>query len=246
MFCLAYILLFAFYIFQENSIDVPTLLRKAANNDKTAFATEYLREAFSYWQKHYDLKSFKVDTLFEQEGNDEIWLSNLKSKQFDNYKIALLVSKEPQQKIIDVRRLLITNNKKFEIHEKEVLECVERFVWVYDIGVENFIYDFLFPNYIKLRYEGILNNKKILKKLRSRFKYTLPIQSIEWEGKGDVYSIRLVLDSPLKPLEMQVNIKSYITSRYFELEDKRKRVSALVDSIKVWQSFKYNTTNKPD
>ncbi|MFQ5824500.1 MAG: hypothetical protein ACE5JB_10630 [bacterium] len=235
---LVYILFYMFYPFPKEPLDLQDLLKRAANNDKTIFASEYLSEAFSHWQKHFHFESFIVDSIFEKGVYDEVWLSNFDASQDSNHRIALLLSRNPTRKIVDVRRLLVPERGALQPIEHEVLELIEHFAWLYETGVESFLYDFLYPAHIKIRYEGLLNKNEILERLKSRFKGSLPIQSIEWEGNNYLYTIRLVVGSPLKPIEITVDIQKHITARFFELEDRFERVQALRDSIKMWLECK--------
>ena len=85
----------------------------------------------------------------------------------------------------------------------------------------------------------------ILKRLRSKFRNTLPIQSFGWEGKNPNFLISLVLDNPLKPLEISVNIEKYLTAHLFYLADKYDQINYLKDSLKVWINKK-ELKNKTD
>jgi hypothetical protein len=214
----------------DESPELHNLLKRASQKDKAAFATDYLHAAFSHWQDRFRLETFTVDSVFAKGEYDEIWLYQANS----NHRLALLVSRQPQRRIVEVRRLLLTERQRLQPVDNEIVEFVERLYWAYEIGVESFMQDFLFPGHIKLRYEGVSDQEAALSRLRTKFKTMLPIQSMNWEGRNYNYIIRLVMDSPLQPLEIAVDIQKHLTGNFFELADKTDRVRALKDSLRLW------------
>jgi len=231
----ACLLSYGFYLLDDRTAGVQDLIKRAAKKDKAAFATEYLHAVFSSWQDRFHFENFRIDSVFAKGEYDEIWLnpSGVTSKN-EAYRLALLVTRQPARKIVEARRLLLTERERLQPIEQELVEFVERFTWIYEIGVESFMQDFLFPSHLKLRYQGLSNQSEILTRLRVKFKDSLPIQSMGWEGRNYLYVIRLVLDSPLQPLEISVDIQKHLTANFFEMVDKSERVQALKDSLRIW------------
>jgi len=215
---------------EDKVASVQDLLKKASQKDKAAFATDYLHAAFSQWQERFRLETFAVDTVFGKGEYEEVWLRKAGSP----HRLALLVSRQMPRRIVEVRRLLLTERQQLQPIDGEIVEFIERFYWAYEIGAESFMQDFLFPGHIKLRYEGQSDQENILTRLRTKFKTTLPIQSMSWEGRNYNYLIRLVMDSPVQPLEIAVDIQKHLTANFFELADKTDRVQALKDSLRLW------------
>lgn len=226
----------------DKFLEVHALFKRASQKDKTVFASGYLAEAFSSWQKNIKFDTFMVDSQFIKGAYEEIWLHRTGSSKFPSYSIALLVSRNSQMRIVEVRRLLVINRSGLQPIEQKVMEFIEQFVWTYEIGVDSFIQDFLYPEYIKIRYGGLSNRNEILKRLRSEFTNTLDIRSLGWNGENSFFMIRLVLNSPLEPLEITVDLQRYLTSRFFNLADEAQRVSDLKDSITAWQGQKSPTS----
>ncbi len=230
----ACLLSYGFYHLDDRAADVQDLLKRAARKDQAAFASDYLHAAFSAWQNRFHLESFRVDSVFVKGEYEEIWLNHASSK----HGLALLVSRPPMRKIVEARRLLLTEREKLQPVENEVVEFIERFAWIYETGDQSFMQDFLFPSYVKLRYAGLTDPNEILTRLRATFKDILPIQSLSWEGRNYNYLIRLVMDSPVQPLEIAVDIQKHLTANFFELADKTDRVQALKDSLRRWAADK--------
>jgi len=220
----------ASFFFGRESPNILDLLESASRKDKAAFATDYLHAAFSAWQDRFRLESFRVDSVFAKGEYDEVWLNRASS----NHGLALLVNPPPARKIIEARRLLIAEREKLSPLENELVEFIERFAWIYEAGAESFMQDFLYPSHVKLRYGGSSKQNEILAQLRAKFKDLLPVQSIGWEGRNYTYLIRLVVDSPLMPLEISVDIQKHLTANFFEIADKSERVQALKDSLRLW------------
>jgi hypothetical protein len=231
------LLSYGFYHPDDKGASVQDLLKRAAKKDKAAFATEYLHAAFSSWQDRFNLENFRIDSVFAKGEYDEMWLnlSGAAAKK-DMPRLALLITRQPARKIVEARRLLLTERERLQPIEQELVEFVERFAWIYEIGVESFMQDFLFPSHLKLRYQGLSNQSEILARLRAKFKDSLPIQSLGWEGRNYLYVIRLVLDSPLQPLEISVDIQKHLNANFFEMVDKSERVQALKDSLRIWSA----------
>jgi len=233
---------YSFYHLDNKMTSVQDLLIRAAKKDKSAFATDYLHAAFSLWQDRFRLETFEIDSVFGKGEYEEMWLRQAGSP----HRLALLVSRQPLRRIVEVRRLLLTERQRLQPIDGEIVEFVERFYWAYEIGVESFMQDFLFPAHIKLRYEGRSNQEAVLSQLRAKFKMMLPIQSMSWEGRNYNYLIRLVMDSPVQPLEIAVDIQKHLTANFFELADKTDRVQALKDSLRRWAADKPNREEKRD
>ncbi|MCI0551976.1 MAG: hypothetical protein L0287_13570, partial [Anaerolineae bacterium] len=218
--------------------DVQALLSKAAAKDQTVFSTTYLHAAFSDWQDRFHLEQFQVDSVFAKGEYDEVWLRKAGASETFQHRLALLINRQAGRKIVEVRQLLITERQGLNPVEQELVEFIERFAWMYEIGNENFIQDFLYPSHIRLRFAGSSDENAILSKLRARFKDILPVRSIEWEGRNFSYVIRAVLDSPLQPLEISVDIQKHITANFFEIAGKPERLQALKDSMMAWSGAK--------
>jgi hypothetical protein len=233
-----YVFFCAAFPFAQAGSEIQDLMKRAAKKDKAAFATDYLHAVFSAWQNRFSLESFRVDSVFAKGGYEEIWLTPTEPAPSSKPGLALLVSWPPARKIVEVRRLLLTEREKLQPVENEVVEFVERLAWIYETGDESFMQDFLYPSYVKLRYVGLTNSNEILPRLRAKFKDILPIQSLGWEGRSYMYAIRLVLDSPLQPLEISVDIQKHLTANFFELADQSERVQTLNDSLRVWLAEK--------
>jgi len=241
-FFIACLLLDLTLVFGRDSSTIQDLLKRASQKDKAAFATDYLHAAFSQWQDRFRLETFTVDSVFGKGEYEEVWLR----RDGSLHRLALLVSRQSPRRIVEVRRLLLTERQRLQPIEGEIVEFIERFYWAYEIGTESFLQDFLFPAHIKLRYEGRSDQEAVLLRLRTKFKTMLPIQSMSWEGRNYNYLIRLVIDSPVQPLEIAVDIQKHLTANFFELADKTDRVQALKDSLRRWAADKPAREEKRD
>ena len=235
-------LLYGFAPLENKVASVQNLLKRASQKDQAAFATDYLHAAFSLWQDRFHLETFTVDSVFGKGEYQEVWLR----RDGSPHRLALLVSRQPVHRIVEVRRLLLTERQRLQPIDGEIVEFVERFYWAYEIGTESFMQDFLFPAHIKLRYVGLSDQEAVLSRLRAKFKMLLPIQSMSWEGRNYNYMIRLVMDSPVQPLEIAVDIQKHLTANFFELADKTDRVQALKDSLRRWVADKPAREEKRD
>ena len=214
--------------------DLDNLLHKAAKQQNSAFVNDYLKEAFSQWQQRYPLRLFKCDSIFRKGSYDEAWLSLSHPTALSNNKIAILVTRGQNRKIVDIRKLLLTQENKFSALEQTVAEFIERFSWYYEIGEDNFLLDFVYPVYINLHYKGLSDKISILKDLRRQYKNELAISLVDWENRETDFMIKIILESPLQPLQIAIDIQKYMTAQFFDLEDKVTRVQALSDSIDNW------------
>lgn len=228
---LAQILLIVRVVLPQESIDVTRLVNRALNHDHSAFADSYLADKFDNWQQRFPINSFTVDTLFRKGPFYEAWLTAESRPDKPAESLAILFSNNPAPEIIDIRSLMLAHQRRFNPPELAVVELVERFVWTYETGIDGFVIDLLYPRYIMARFRGLEGAKEVLSELRRSYQSRLTIQAIEWEYKGASYDIRIRLDSPLKPLELSVNMHEYLTARFFEDQDKSLRTRELWDSI---------------
>lgn len=220
----------------QSAAEVKPILQKALKNDPTAFTSEYLQDAFSSWQKYFKLKSFHIDTTLQNKEYLEAHVRFPGTNGQNPYAAVLLISNGKKGKIVDVRKNISAVLRTGKPEEQEIIEFIERLAWIYDTGQESFLMDLLFPDYIKMQYEGIADKKMILEKLHQRFSQQLPISGFSWEKKEPQYLLALVLDSPLKPLTIAIDIQKHGTARFFDFADKRERTAALLDSMRAWQS----------
>lgn len=225
--------------FSQGQAEIEALLKEAANHNSAAFGNSYIEEKFEYWQKHFPLESFRVDTLRRSVSYDEICLSRAEGSETPGYAVALLIRRMPQPAIIDARRLLLKDGSRNQSPDDEIIKFVERFAWIYETGKDNFLLDFLFPTHLQIRYRNLNDKKEIIAQLRARYKRILPVQSINWEREGDRFHISLILDSPLQPLDISLDLQKYLSAYFFELEDKVERVNTLQDSLSRWITQPY-------
>lgn len=211
-----------------------SLLRRAAAADPSAFGNDYVAEKTAQWNRHFALGSFVVDTVCQGDTYTEIGLSSPSLSGASNYRLALLVRRNGDPRIIDVRRLLLRERNFPHPLDEEIVQFVERLAWIFDTGKTGFLHDMLFPSYIEASYRGLRDKGEIVRRLHSRFKKTLPIQSVNWEKSGREVHITVVIDNPLQPLELSIDFTKYLSAYFFELEDKRDRVNTLRDSLTVW------------
>lgn len=235
------LLLFFTISFSQAQAEIDALLKEAANHNSAAFGNSYIEEKFEYWQKQFPLESFRVDTLLRTSSYDEIWLSQSNSAKIPGYAVALLIRRMPQPAIIDARRLLLKDHARNQSLDDEIIKFVERFAWIYETGKDNFLLDFLFPTHLQVRYRDLNDKKEIAAQLRAQYKRILPVQSINWEREGDRFNISLILDSPLQPLDISLDLQKYLSTYFFELEDKVERVKVLQDSLALWITQPNNT-----
>ncbi len=216
---------------QSSSSHIKTLLDLAVKQDKVAFGSDYLHEAFTKWQDRFQIRDFKIDSIFTQGELEEVWLKPGYTVDHTDAGVALLVSRLPGHKIIDIRNLLLRHYDGLGAIDKELVAFVERFTWLYEIGNDSFLEDFLFPGHISIRYAGIEDQKDVLQNLRNKFDAILPVKSLEWESHGTKYLIQVILDSPLRPLEITVDIQKYIASRFFDSVERAEKIRALRDTL---------------
>jgi hypothetical protein len=223
--------LFGFLLPQKPSYDVYSVIDRAMKKDNSAFANDHLAAAFALWQERFNIRAIEVDSTFVREDFDLVWMSPISSVKRTTEKVIMAFSRSSDRKIVDIRNLLSVGWIELSALERQVLELVERFAWCYEIGRDSFLEDFLFPGHISIRYAGHENQKDILQNLHSKFGRTLPIRSINWENNGSRFLIRLNLDSPIRPLELSVDIQRYIAARFFDSTESALRIQALKDSL---------------
>ncbi len=200
----------------SNLRDERNLLLRASKKNKAAFASDYLFEAFSKWNNHARLNKFRIDSVFNENGFEEVWLSR---RTNDPYQIALTLSLGKQRQIIDIRRLFIKDYSQFKPFEIDIVKFLEKFIWTYEIGDEIFMQDFLYSDNIKIQYKGLVSSMEVIQKLRSIYGNMLPFYSVSWEGKYPHFLLCIVLDSPIAPLEIRIDLDKYLTSHYFDISD---------------------------
>lgn len=201
--------------------------------DTSVFQTAYLFESFKHWSNELNIKSFEIETNRYIDNYQEFAII-VKSIYNSESRIILLVDKTFRPKVIEIRKEIMPNASEMK-SPHNALEFVEQFVWCYEIGKNDYIKDFVFPSFIKMLYKNERDKYKIIEKLRSNFRNNLPISSISWEIHEPYLLLCLELGSSFELLEINVDLRKYLTTLYYNRLNLKSRVASLKDSINIWK-----------
>lgn len=229
-----FIFVFLFSAIADESKIFESAIKHAISNDRSVFVDDYLFEKFRIWHQKFPISSFKIDTILDNNLYQEIRIEATTGKKNLKIELALLLTRSQNPRIVDVRKIIVFQRNSFNADEIEVIQFIEKLVWIYEIGNDGFLHDFLYPDYVLGKYDNAEDNKEIVNLLRKQFVTTLPVKSIEWERNQAIFDISVKLDSPFEPLLLHLDIERYISSQFFETEDKAQRTSSLADSIQYW------------
>ena len=223
----------------ENSQFI-NVVNRAIKKDHSVFSNSYLADQFFRWHKKNPFSSFEIDTVFYKDVYREVWINLQDPKSTESHNIAMLMEGDTELKIVEIRTLMSPDNRFFTGKLAGVIGFIERFLWIYETGDEGFIYDFIYPDYIKLKYSETENTAEILALLKKQYPYKLPVSAVELENRDVKYRIDLKLQLPLVPLQIAVDIQKYMTARYFELKDKKTRFGMLRRSLNNQSDYSEN------
>lgn len=202
--------------------------------DPSVFRDSYLFESFKHWSNQLNIKSFEIESDRDTDSYHEFTI-NIKNNYNLESRIIVLADKTLHPKVTEIRKEILRDSSETK-SQNYALEFVEQFVWYYEIGKNDYLKDFLFPSYIKMLYDKERNKYKIIEKLRSNYKNSLPINSISWEVHEPYLLLSLELGSYLELLEINLDFKKYLTALHYNRLNLRDRVASLKDSINVWKS----------
>lgn len=224
------LLLLLGFLSQARASEADTLAKQAVarawGGERAAFANDYLREAFSAWQQASP-RTFAVDSIYRGSEIDEIWLLVAPEKKSRSDRLRMLVARSPEYKVIEIRCLLFETLASMPATDRAIAAFVEQFAWLYETGNNSFVEDLFYPEYVKIQYAGMREIKTVLQRLRKQFGTALPVKTVNWERQENWATIQLVLESPLRPLEIALQIDKYLTANFFGMSNRSRRIQAL-------------------